>query len=82
MSIYAFKRVFNQKVNCPLAKYVLLLLAYCSQFSINSLARDSELSPQQIDEALQYLIDEKLIKFRDGTYEGQDGTQYQIEILF
>lgn len=82
MSLYLLKRVFHQYVGCPLSKYVLCLLAYYPQFSINSLAKDSELSHLQIEESLKYLAEKKLIKFRNGIHEGQNGTEYQIEILF
>lgn len=82
MSKYKLKRAFRQFVGCPLSKYVLCLLAYCPQFSINSLTKDSELTPAQVEDALQYLVDKKLIKFRNGILEGKDGIEYQIEILF
>jgi len=82
MTIYAFNRVINENVGCPLSKFILCLLAHCPQFTINSLARESELSLQKIDDALEYLVANKFIIFRNGTYEGKDGTEYQIELLF
>jgi len=82
MTIYTIKRVFPKSVGCSLSKYVLFLLAYCPQFSINSLVKDSELSPHEVEEALDYLVAKKLIKFRNGTCQGRDGTEYQVEILF
>lgn len=82
MSEYAFNRVFRQSVGCPISKYVLYLLAYCPQFSLESLIRDSELTPEQIESALDYLLEKKFIEFRKGHIKGKDGLEFQIKILF
>jgi hypothetical protein len=82
MTIYKIRRAFKIKLDCPFTKSLLCALAYCPQFTINSLAEQTALTHEQIHKALNLLVEKHLIKFLEGTYESLEGTMYQVEILF
>lgn len=73
---YQIKNVYKKTILDPLAKYILVRLAYCAECSINELSRDCELSPKKILKLLKYLIDKGFIFRRDGYIPSYTGNIY------
>ena len=73
--------LYSQKIGNPKAKSVLMCIDYLCERSVTEIAQWCELTIKDTVKALNYLMENNIIRLRDGYIESEKGKIFQFEIL-